>query len=123
MFHHPFIDHILINERSRQFQFFDGKNLEFPLNNEHVGEMENYLGRQSAGSFLAIGMSAFRKKFLGYIGLGQEYNMLKTGICATVKVLADLKVFLSKIQQLDPQNPYHKDIELLDRMFLDKRVV
>jgi len=25
MFHHPFIDHILINERSRQFQFFDGK--------------------------------------------------------------------------------------------------
>lgn len=122
MFQRPMIDAEQINTRSKRFQYFGAHKFDFPFGNKQLGEMENYLSLPGPESLLAAGIAAIRKKSLQLIGLEQEYHLAKTGLQATIAVLNDLKRFLQQIGRHDLENPYHKDIELLNEIFLDQSI-
>ncbi|HMI03995.1 MAG TPA: hypothetical protein VK541_16025 [Pedobacter sp.] len=122
MFQHPLTDDVKINERSKRFGYFGNKEFKFPFNSEKVTEMQNYLSVSGTENFLAVYMTTFRKKWLDYLGLPTEYNLVKTGLYATIKILKDLKAFTNTIESQDPKNPYHEEIRSINKIFSDKRI-
>ncbi|WP_225874755.1 MutS-related protein [Pedobacter hiemivivus] len=123
MFQHPLIDDVKINERSKRFAYFGDREFKFPFNAEQVTEMQNYLSMSGTGSFFGMYTSTFRKKWLDYLGLPTEYNLVKTGLYATIKVLKELKAFINAIEVQDPKNLYQEEINAANKVFADKRIV
>lgn len=121
-FHHPMNDENAINERSEIFRYFQSKMLTFPFDAEQFGVMETYLfsggGRQWTGTFV----QAARVRLLKAMGLRQEYALFNVGLHTTIKLLYQLNVFLSRLQQEDPQNPFHKEITAFRTIYQHNRL-
>lgn len=122
MFHHPLSDAGEINERSKVFKYFQQKNFEFPFKKKEYSIVENYLNSESGGNAVLSFARTFRKKFLNYIGLDQEYKLIKEGILSSIELLNVLKNFIDTMQEQDQENPFSAEINKLKIVFESKRL-
>ncbi|MEO9147632.1 MAG: DNA mismatch repair protein [Ginsengibacter sp.] len=120
MFRFPLSNAEEINKRSEVFQYFERKNFIFPFSRERYNVVENYLSSEGGGNIVVAFTRTFRRKFLNYIGLDQEYKLVKEGLLSSIELLNILQDFLFKLQEQDPENPYHSQIEILRKIFESK---
>ena len=120
MFRYPLSDAEEINKRSEVFKYFEQKKFEFPFGKEKYSIVENYLTSEGGGNIVTSFARTFRRKFLNYIGLDEEYKLVKEGLLFSIEFLNALKDFLYKLQDQDAENPYHKQIEELKKIYEGK---
>lgn len=120
MFRYPLSDADEINKRSEIFQYFENKNVEFPFTRENYNVVENYLNAEGGSNVVVSFARTFRRKFLNYIGLDQEYKMVKEGLFSSIEFLNVLQDFLNKFQEQDAENPFYDQIEKLKNIFAGK---
>ncbi|HWK02470.1 MAG TPA: hypothetical protein VNS58_02490 [Puia sp.] len=121
MFHSPLTDPDKINTRSRLFQYFQDKELKFPFGNEAFHIVENYLGMRNSSNFLVAAAGILRKKLLVSLVHDEQYDIIRTGLLASIEMLNMLKDFVHQLEE-DCNDPYHDQVLALRMIFTDRRM-
>lgn len=122
MFHNPLTNVNEINDRRAVFQYFEQKALTFPFDRQSFEVMENYLGAGCNSNLMAAGINNLRKKILGAIVRDEAYNILQTGLQATIYVLNAFYDFLNSLKGADGSNPYQEQRLTAESILADKRL-
>ncbi|MRG45745.1 DNA mismatch repair protein [Chitinophaga sp. SYP-B3965] len=97
MFHQPMTDPLAINQRSSTFRYFQDQEPTFPFRHEQFRFVENYLGTGAAGNVISATTGMLRKKIMGSLLNDDQYNILQTGLTATIEALYTLKGLLNTL--------------------------
>lgn len=116
MFQHPLTGVDEINQRSRVFQYFHEKQLQFPLKNTAFRMMENYLGMGTYGSYLITLAECCRKKYLGFVVHDEQYRIITEGLRTTISLLHALRNFVEQVKEED-------DHPGLEKIFTVKKIL
>jgi len=121
MFRHPITDAAAINQRSHIFSYFQDLGLDFPLDPDLCGDMENFLhSLEQQNRVVSFGRS-LRRKALDMIGLHEEYNLFIKGLRATSILLHELDVFFHHLLKSGAVAPFGKQITHFQSIYHDER--
>ncbi len=95
MFQFPLTDAEQINRRSLYFKYFQQQDLEFPFKGETFALAESYLGTGTAGNYPAAFAAVAMKKLQGSFLRDEQYEVMYTGLMATIAMLKALRNFLN----------------------------
>ena len=127
MFQHPLTDAEAINQRSKLFQYFQHKALNFPFTREEIGIVEDFLGA-GGGNILTAGVGAMRKKLMSTLVRDEAYGILQTGVQTVIHVLNNLIDLLGKLEERESPElrefgrPYQEEVNLLKKILGDRRL-
>jgi DNA mismatch repair ATPase MutS len=122
MFRHPFTDAHAINERSSIFQYFGRHAVALPFSSEAFNVVEAYLSSGGGANLSATAWNVISGKLLKMVIPDNRYELLKTGVANTVRLLMDFKVFVDQLQQRGAYTPVQQQIEKVKGIFNDKRL-
>jgi len=120
MFNNPLIDHKSINARNSIFKFFGNLNIEFPLKDEELLNVESYLQTGGIGS-LASFCNTARIVTLKLIGVWEEFDLRTSQILTTIKFCNQMKRFISQILVSGENNPITDELKTAFE-FLDTNI-
>jgi DNA mismatch repair protein MutS len=117
MFQHPLSTAADINTRSSILRYFQAKGLAFPFSKEQCDEVEHYLSAAGSNHIIGAAWMMTRKKVLSYIGSGQEYNLIHTGLVSLIGFLNQLNDFFARLDPEAEYCPYHHTIREVKDIF------
>lgn len=120
MFQRPLTDHVMINERSGLFSWFQCLQLEFPLDSKKFQEAENYFSTTVATNPVVTTVSNLVKKIQAQALKSEQYNIMRSGFAAAVVILKNCKRFFSQFGGED--NPFSRQIKLVNALFNNKQM-
>ena len=121
MFHHPLASPEEINHRSSIFEFFQQK-AGFPLNNELVIALEDYLSTGGPYSKPASYLYIFRCKLLQRLGIDHTYDHIKKNLFTSVLALQKLNQFFVDLEESAAGTAYAKTVNDMLSLFGDRRL-
>lgn len=116
MFERPLADATEINQRARIFEYFQRKQINFPLNREQMNRAETYLHLNRESGLFSTGLNLLRKWALKSVVHDEEYDNLVSGLQATISVLISFIAFLNQPFAEDADNPYREKIAELKHL-------
>ncbi len=113
MFHNPFIDETLINERSSILNLFQESRFEFTFSKEELGIVEFYIGNPDHKNFLISFSHNVKRKALKLLTNSKEFDIHQQGLLHTVKFIKRLEKQISAMSTNDKVmvNPYNNQIK------------
>ena len=121
MFLHPLSSPEEINHRSSIFEFFQHKT-GFPLNDELVIALEDYLSTGGPNSKPASYLYTFRCKILQRLGIDDTYDHMKKNLLASVLALQKLNQFFVDLVESAEGTAYEKTVSDMLSLFGDRRL-
>ncbi|SEW44920.1 MutS-related protein [Chitinophaga arvensicola] len=119
MFQHPLTAPDEINLRSSTFRYFQEKQLEFPFENNSFRQAENYLGMGTAGNLITAGITVIRKKLSHSLLRDDQYNILHSGLLASISALNALQKLITRIGD---QGPFRDQVKKVQAILSDHRL-
>lgn len=121
MFNHPLTDAAAINNRSKVLQYFHKRHFVFPVDTTALEEAETYLGSGTSGAYPMVALGLLQKRILQLAIRDEQFEQLKSGVLATIKVLATLQDFVQQAAQ-DNGFPAIAQFETIQQLFSDHRM-
>lgn len=122
MFRNPLTDHISINKRSKIFGFFQQQNFEFPLEDEELAEVIDYLNTKGTLGYLGSVRDILKKFFLKAIGVREEYSREQRRLKLTFQLLRSMKYFLLEVKNADKENLLDSQMNLLESLYQQPQI-
>jgi DNA mismatch repair protein MutS len=116
LFNHPLTDFNAINERAGIFKYFQQLELTFPPVREDIRTMENYLNTGCQKNKLTAGISLLQKKISKSLLHDEQYDLLISGIQASIRVLNTFYLFIAGIDTTDNNNSYLEKLREAERI-------
>ena len=120
MFQQPLTDHVMINQRSNLFAYFQILQMDFPLDGTKFQEAENYLSTDSIANPIIAAAGNFVKKIQAQVLKDERFDILKSGFVDTFLILKSCKNFFSKLDT--GGNPFSKQIERANSILNSKKL-
>lgn len=121
LFHSPLTDAAAINERSDIFRYFAAQSIRFPFTGEEFGLVENYLRSGRSGNLVETGMVIISKRVLHLLAQDLDYELLKTEVCKTIKLLNSFHDFICQLQ--DQTSPYGSQLLAIKAIFAHQKLL
>ena len=118
MFRHPLTNAVAINERSTTFRYFQENDIPFPFSKDLFQEVENYLGLAANSSFPITLLSVSHQKLMKTLLRNERFNLLQSGLAATINMLNLFSEFLNGLQHY----PHPEILDPLRLFFADQRL-
>jgi len=122
MFAHPLSEPDAINKRSSIFQYFQTKQLVFPINDELFELVDHYLSNAAHANPVVAAMNTCRRKLMNYIGSDKEFEVIYQGLIATIEFMNIVYEFNSNLKKDGQSSAYHETVAEMDKIFQDKRL-
>jgi DNA mismatch repair protein MutS len=121
LFLHPLTDAAAINSRSQVLQFFHQRALVFPFNIEILQEAETYLSAGTSGAYPIVALGLLQKRILQLAIRDEQFEQLKKGVLATIKLLATLQDFVEQTAK-ESNWPAMEQFDTIKQLFSDHRM-
>jgi len=122
MFAHPLSEPDAINKRSSIFQYFQTKQLTFPISDELFELVDHYLSNSAHANPVVAAMNTCRRKLMNYIGSDKEFEVIYQGLIATIEFMNIVYEFNSNLKKDGQSSAYHETVAEMDKIFQDKRL-
>jgi len=120
-FQSPLTDSAAINERSNIFRYFAAQSIQFPFTEEEFSVVENYLRSGSSGNLAATGIGIISKRVLHLLAQDRDYELLKTEVGKTIKLLNRFHDFTCQLQ--DQESPYQSQLVAIKAIFAHQKLL
>lgn len=117
IFQRPLTDAMLINNRSSIFQYFQERQVTFPVSKELCEEVEHYLSSVGSSSLVGSALVMGQKKILQTIGSDKGYELIHNGIVSLIGFMNALNDFFTPMDTSDNRTPYHDTIREVKQLF------
>jgi DNA mismatch repair ATPase MutS len=117
MFHHPLSDAEAINARSGIFQYFQEREITFPVSRDQCEEAEQYLSSAGSNSMAGTALMIAWKKMLRNLASGKEYDTIHDGILSQIGFLNAVNDFFTQLGSHLFQYPYRETIQEVKQTF------
>lgn len=109
LFEHPLTDAGAINKRGQVFEFFRGKNVEFPFSRELLDRVEHYLGIKACSNRWAAFLNTCYLKLVRHAAREKVYEMICSGLSDTIELLNICHDF-NRLLSEEGANPAYVDV-------------
>lgn len=120
MFLAPLDSHLMINERTAIFQFFEKQQLSFPVDAQQVNLMREYLDSGAGQPAILVITGTVIKKLLSGLTRDERYKKNIQGLQAVIVVMNRCYAFLETVPELT--GTYADRVKIIKNILSDKRI-
>ncbi|MBC6409871.1 MAG: DNA mismatch repair protein [Ekhidna sp.] len=123
MFSYPLTNVEAINDRSEVFSFFETLDVTLPFSYSEFELAENYLKNGGYSNKLLSYLNGYKAKVMRLIATTEEYDVLKEGLEATIKVLANCKDLFEHVKSKAVGTKYENTAEETFKILNDQQLL
>lgn len=113
MFRYPLSDAGKINRRSAVIHYFMKAGTSFPFENNWFDSIEHYLSNRDNRTRLIPEENTLQRKLKGYLGADTEYELLRKGVLAGIRILNQADAFVSEVTTSVTDIPCREEFSLI----------
>ncbi|MEG2556609.1 MAG: DNA mismatch repair protein [Odoribacter sp.] len=122
LFQYPLSDAVEINKRSAIFDYFRENDISFPFEKELFDAVEHYTSSPTHGNQLIAMLNMCRRKFLHYIASDKEFEVISSGLLATIEFFNILRDFVTYQGARGRSSVYADTLEEMNGILQEKRL-